>query len=478
MTRHGSQVLAEQNDSKKLATVELTSDVPASQRYAIDLVQVSKQFRRLHRGSGYSTFKSFLLSGFRSQRSQATVSASVLSNITLRIPQGASVGIIGRNGSGKSTLLKIITGIYLPDSGRVSVGGRIAALIELGAGFHPDFTGRENLMLGGIMHGLTRDEIEERFDEIVRFAELEHVIDEPVRTYSSGMFMRLGFSLAVHTSPQVLLVDEVLAVGDASFVAKCKDKLAELKRSGTTLLLVSHDLDAVARWCDEVLWLEGGAVRDRGDPRRVIDHYHQFLEARENQERLAALEQTQAVEDAGDFGSLHDEATHKAAVEDVGPGEAREGAARWGSKEIEIVGIDVCQPGVAPQQVFALEDAIQMRIRYAIREKVDAPVFGVAIHRNDGTLIFGSNTDIDRVALSPEYRDALVGDVGVLECTFPRLGLAEGVYVVDVAVHASDGYPYDYRKGVGGFTIRSSSKEVGIVSPVRVWGQYIQRTQQ
>jgi lipopolysaccharide transport system ATP-binding protein len=256
------------NDTSSITNyVETDSVVSEESAYALDIVGVSKQFTRTSRVSGYSTLKSAILSLFGRSRKELRRTQHVLSDITLRIPQGASVGIIGRNGSGKSTLLKIITGIYQPDIGSVAVNGRIAALIELGAGFHPDFTGRENVMLGGIMHGLTRAEVEERFDEIVDFAELADVIDEPVRTYSSGMFMRLGFSLAVHTDPRILLVDEVLAVGDAAFVAKCKEKLASLKRMGTTLLLVSHDLDAVERWCDEVLWLEGGVVRDRGEPR-------------------------------------------------------------------------------------------------------------------------------------------------------------------------------------------------------------------
>ena len=228
-------------------------------QYAIDIVGLEKSFKRqtLSRG-GYTTLKSSLFGLFRrAGREQPAVTRAV-AGLTMRVPQGASIGVIGRNGSGKSTLLKLITGIYKPTKGRISVNGRVAALIELGAGFHPDFTGRENLMLAGIMMGLSRTEIESRFDEIVEFAGLRDVIDDPVRTYSSGMFMRLGFSVAVHTDPDVLLIDEVLAVGDAAFIRKCKERVSELRHSGKTLLLVSHDLEAVERWCDEVVWLHKG----------------------------------------------------------------------------------------------------------------------------------------------------------------------------------------------------------------------------
>jgi len=438
--------------------------------YALDIVAVSKQFVRTSRVSGYSTCKSAILSFFGRSRQELRRTQHVLADITLRIPQGASVGIIGRNGSGKSTLLKIITGIYQPDFGSVEVHGRIAALIELGAGFHPDFTGRENLMLGGIMHGLTKAEVEERFDEIVAFAELAHVIDEPVRTYSSGMFMRLGFSLAVHTDPKILLVDEVLAVGDAAFVAKCKEKLASLKRMGTTLLLVSHDLDAVERWCDEVLWLEGGVVRDRGEPRRVIDHYRQFLDRREEQERFDQQGED-SIEDEVQIGmpsgcdSKEEEkegAEEPRAVEVSG--EAVAGSARWGSREIEIVAVSLVVGDEAEERrVVASDDRVTLALHIQVHQSILEPVFGIGIHRNDGLAVFGSNTSIDRVNLAP------IGEGGTVSFTLPRLGLSEGVYTIDAAVHAADGYPYDYRKGVLHFSVRSGCGEIGVISPLREW---------
>ncbi len=423
--------------------------------YAVDIQDLSKSFRRqtLAR-SGYTTIKSSLLSLFRRRSTAAHNVTHVIKDLTLRIPKGSSVGIIGRNGSGKSSLLKLITGIYKPDHGRIKVNGRVAALIELGAGFHPDFTGRENLYLGGIMLGLTRAEIDARFEEIVDFAELAQVIDDPVRTYSSGMFMRLGFSLAVHTDPDVLLVDEVLAVGDASFVAKCKDRIALLRKHGKTLVLVTHDLDAVERWCDEVLWINQGIVKDRGHPRRVIDHYRQFIEWGEERELKEAMTTAAATPPpvdevpVADYEDAHDET---------------EIAQRWGSREIEISSVSMLGADGQEQLVFHPNDAAQIVIKYHSREIIGDAVFGIGINRSDGLAVYGTNTDIERVELPA------LGSAGIVRCDISRLGLLEGTYFLDVAVHKMDGYPFDYHKNAVKFAVRSSTKEIGVCSPVHEW---------
>jgi ABC-type polysaccharide/polyol phosphate transport system ATPase subunit len=366
-------------------------------------------------------------------------------DLTMRIPRGSSIGLIGRNGSGKSTFLKLVTGIYKPSSGSISVSGRVAALIELGAGFHPDFTGRENLVLAGVMHGLSRQEIDDRFDDIVRFAELEDVIDDPVRTFSSGMFMRLGFSVAVHTDPDILLVDEVLAVGDAGFVAKCKDRIGELRKEGKTLILVTHDLDAVERWCDEAIWLHQGEVRDRGYPRRVIDAYRHFIEKGEE----AQLLQSESYE------------THAAISPALDEQPAEQ--ARWGSREVEVTSIDLVDERGEEKRVFHPDEAMRVRIRYAVRTPQPSVVFGIGIHRADGLNIFGTNTDIDRITLPA------IGQSGIVECELERLGVLDGGYTLDVAVHREDGYPFDYHKGAVHFSIRSDARVVGVVSPTRRW---------
>ena len=411
--------------------------------YSIDIVELSKSFRRNSQGSSsYTTLKSLFLSFFkRSQPSEVSYTHAV-KDLTIRIPQGASIGIIGRNGSGKSTLLKLISGIYKADQGSISVNGRVAALIELGAGFHPDFTGRENLYLGGIMHGLSRKEIDQRFDTIVKFAELEHVIDDPVRTYSSGMYMRLGFSLAVHTDPDILIVDEVLAVGDAAFVSKCHDKIGELRKEGKSLFLVTHDLGAVERWCDEVVWLNDGEVSDRGEPRRVIDAYRQFLDQEEEAQIFEAEQEV--------------ETDHESHIKDM-PQE------RWGSREVEVTNVRLIGDEGEDHRVFHPDDSVTVEVEYLINEYTSDLVFGISINRNDGLVIHGSNTDIEDLKL-PD-----LGSSGLVRYKIKRLSLLEGAYSIDAAVHREDGYPYDYHKSAVSFVVRPAKAQVGVIEPEHTW---------
>ena len=235
---------------------------------------VSKIYRR-YGGRQFATLKSALLQRSILRDLQPSETFPALTDVSFTVPKGSTYGVIGRNGSGKSTALKLVAGITKPTSGTVRVDGRISALIELGAGFHPEISGRENVFINGIMLGLTKREIQERFDEIVDFAELREFIDAPVKTYSSGMYMRLGFAVAIHVNPDVLLVDEVLAVGDEGFTHKCLDKFAEFRRSSKTILLVTHSLSLVERFCDEALWLDDGrahvAWRPQARRRRLPD---------------------------------------------------------------------------------------------------------------------------------------------------------------------------------------------------------------
>lgn len=201
----------------------------------------------------------------------------VLKGIDISIENGETVGIIGRNGSGKSTLLKILSGIYRPNSGTVKVDGRLSALIELGAGFHPEFTGRENVFINGIILGLNKREIKKRFDEIVAFAGLEDFIDDPVKTYSSGMYMRLAFSIAINVDPDILVIDEVLAVGDAEFLPRCMKAMDNFKDRGKTIILVTHDLNTVETWCGRAIWIDQGVVAAEGDPHEIVENYRNSI---------------------------------------------------------------------------------------------------------------------------------------------------------------------------------------------------------
>src|SRR5438094_5805211 len=255
---------------------------------AIEVRDVHKIYRRYGRRKQFATLKSALLSGslLRDLRPDETFEA--LRGVTFDVRAGKTFGIVGRNGSGKSTMLKLIAGIGKPTSGTVRVNGRVSALIELGAGFHPEISGRENVYINGLMLGLSRREIAKRFDDIVRFAELAPFIDAPVKTYSSGMYIRLGFAVAIHVDPDVLLVDEVLAVGDEAFTHKCLDKFSEFRRRGKTVLIVTHSLGLVERMCDEAVWIDGGEKQSEGDPKRVVGAYLTAVEQAEKQQMAAA----------------------------------------------------------------------------------------------------------------------------------------------------------------------------------------------
>src|SRR5919198_349958 len=268
--------------------------VTSSYMNAIELAHVSKVYHR-YSGRQFATLKSALLqrSLLRDLRPSETFPA--LTDVSFVVAKGSTYGVIGRNGSGKSTMLKCVAGITKPTTGTIAVNGRISALIELGAGFHPEISGRENVFINGIMLGLSKREISRRFDEIVEFAELEEFIDAPVKTYSSGMYMRLGFAVAINVDPDVLLVDEVLAVGDEGFTHKCLDKFAEFKRRGKTILLVTHSLGLVERFCDEALWLDGGRVKGMGDPKRIVGAYITDVEVSE--ERQLAADDAKAREE-------------------------------------------------------------------------------------------------------------------------------------------------------------------------------------
>jgi ABC-type polysaccharide/polyol phosphate transport system ATPase subunit len=230
---------------------------------------VSKRFRRRGVAGDYGTLKA-ILAGTSRRRER---SFEALHDVSFSVGAGETFALVGPNGAGKSTLLKLAAGIYQADEGALHVEGRIGSLIELGLGFHPDFSGRENVMICGLLQGMTRREVKQRMDEIVEFASLGDFIDEPVRTYSSGMYMRLGFSIAIHGDPAILLIDEVLAVGDAAFSSRCIERLLAMQRAGRTILMATHDLPLVRSVCERAAWIDHGRVRALGDARQVAGEY-------------------------------------------------------------------------------------------------------------------------------------------------------------------------------------------------------------
>jgi ABC-type polysaccharide/polyol phosphate transport system ATPase subunit len=437
---------------------------------AIELVNVTKVYRR-YGGRQFSTLKSALLqrSILRDLRPSETFPA--LTDVTFSVPKGSTYGVIGKNGSGKSTALKLVAGITKPTSGTVRVVGRISALIELGAGFHPEISGRENVFINGIMLGLSKREIQERFDEIVDFAELQEFIDAPVKTYSSGMYMRLGFAVAIHVNPDVLLVDEVLAVGDEGFTHKCLDKFAEFRRRGKTILLVTHSLNLVERFCDEALWLDEGRGLSHGDPKRVVGAYLTKVEQGEAQ--LLAETTAKAVEEAGRDGPGTQEG--RAGQEPQEGPEPQERPAdptsnmdqavegRWGSREVEITDVALLDASGQQSFVFHSGDRVSIRLKVRAAQPIDDFVFGIGLFNADGVCCYGTNTYLEE--MDPEQ---LAGDAEAM-FSIDSLDLIEGTYKLDVAVHKRDGYPYDYHRLLYTFRVKSRTHDVGIYRPRHQW---------
>ena len=404
------------------------------QDLAVELIDVAKYFKRRAFSHQFLTLKSALLKGdlFRALKPEEVLVA--LEGIHLRVPRGVTLGIIGPNGSGKSTLLKIIAGITQPTRGSVRVHGRVASLIELGAGFHPELSGRENIYINGIMLGLSRREIRARMDEIIRFAELEEFIDNPVRTYSSGMFMRLGFAVSVHVDPDILLIDEVLAVGDEAFTHKCLEKMYAFKRAGKTIILVTHALGLVEEFCDVAVWLKKGRIQQVGDPREVVGLYRMDV-ARQETHRLM---ETPAPVDVA-----------TANRESLAPG-------RWGDRTVEIVDVELRNARQEPTRTFRTGEPMLIHMRVHAHRPVEDFVFGIGIFSERGVHCYGTNTDIER--FEPKYMEG----TGWVTCRIDPLLLTEGLYYLDVAVHRRDGYPYDYHHCMYTFRVFNDRQEVGI----------------
>jgi ABC-type polysaccharide/polyol phosphate transport system ATPase subunit len=427
---------------------------------AIEAVNVTKVYRRYARKKQFATLKSALLKGSLIRDLQPDETFPALRGVTFSVPKGCTYGIIGRNGSGKSTLLKCVAGITRPNEGTVRVDGRISALIELGAGFHPEISGRENIFINGIMLGLSKREIQRRFDEIVEFAELKDFIDAPVKTYSSGMYMRLGFAVAVHVDPEVLLIDEVLAVGDQSFTVKCLDKFAEFRRRNKTILLVTHSLDLVEKFCDRALWLDKGKTLAEGEPLRVVAAYLIDVQKAEEQElakdEATKVAEVQAVTDGAGANQPSDVVNSPADMF-----QATEG--RWGSREIEITDVALIGKDGVPSHVFQSGEPLEVRIKTRAHQPTNDFVFGVGLFNADGICCYGTNTHIE------ELEPAAIEGSGELRFRISSLELVEGTYKIDVAVHKLDGYPYDYHRLLYTFRVKSRTKDVGIYRPEHRW---------
>jgi ABC-type polysaccharide/polyol phosphate transport system ATPase subunit len=376
---------------------------------AIKITHLSKKFRRYHQKT--SNIKYAVLNLFKGQKSSPYEEFYALKNINMNIQQGETVGIIGENGSGKSTLLKLIARIIFPDEGEISTRGTIATLIELGAGFHNELSGRENIYVNASLLGFRKKEIDEKIEEIIDFSGLKNFIDNPIKTYSSGMYLRLGFSIAINVDPDILLIDEILAVGDENFQKKCFERIEEFKDKGKTILIVSHDLNVIERMCDRVFLIDDGKQFYREDPVDVISEYHRML----FRKRKQALRLDQDEEAANESGAIKTLAATQ--------------FNRWGSREAEITSIKFFDDKDQETYDFKTGDYLKIRMDYKAKEKIKKPIFGIAIYKEDGTLLTGPNNRTGDCEI-----DWIEGE-GFVEYIINELPFLPGSYIFSVSIY-------------------------------------------
>lgn len=413
---------------------------------AIVLRNVSKEFRKKTVRREYTTLKSELVQFLKRKKTRPSPVAvtHALRDISLIVPRGRTVGLVGRNGSGKSTLLKLVTGIYRPTEGSVEVNGRISALLELGAGFHPDFSGRENITVNGIILGMSRREIRQRMEEIIAFSELGDFIDEPVRTYSSGMYARLAFSVATHVDPDLLIIDEILSVGDEHFSRKSTAKMEEFRRAGKTILLVTHDLVSLQSHCDEAAWLDAGVLKAYGDPAFVVSEYRK------------AVAESEVVAETTSFPGKTPSVAHPGGREPRS-GHPAEVGRRWGTFEAEVVQLTIRGAGGAEQAVFGPDDTLEVVLVIAADPALTKLNVEASLVTADGTLLWRGFQSI-------------AAETSSATLTVKRLGLADGNYRLDVGVFADGGrICCDYQKGLHGFAVRSTAASAGLLRPIHSW---------
>jgi ABC-2 type transport system ATP-binding protein/lipopolysaccharide transport system ATP-binding protein len=388
---------------------------------AITVRELGKKYTLRHYGQATLKSTALGLLGKRPPREDFWA----LRNVSFTVRRGETLGIIGRNGAGKSTLLGVITGTITPTGGDVSTTGRISSLLELGAGFHPDLTGRENIFLNGSILGMKKKDIVRRFDDIVAFAELEDFIDMPVKHYSSGMFVRLGFSIAMEVDPDILIVDEVLSVGDEKFQEKCLHRIRQFKKGGRTLLIVSHSMDTIQDMCDRSLLLSHGELVVIDTPGRVIHEYRNI--------------------------GMYDE---------------KEGISvkEWGSREVEITGVTFHNDRGEETKRFLSSEGLRVRIGYRAKERIENPVFGFSVASAEGRTVFGSNTQIE------EFPIPAAEGSGALELEMSPLPFMRGKFFFSFSIHSGDHLENYHRlENTHSISVTPATNEEGFVKLPLTW---------
>lgn len=394
---------------------------------AIEVKDITKKFK-VYLDKGHTLKEKAL---FKKRRKYAA--RDVLKGISFEVKRGEAVGLIGHNGCGKSTTLKLLTKIMYPDSGTIEMNGRVSSLIELGAGFHPDMSGRENIYINASIFGLTKKEIEERMIDIISFSELEEFIDNPVRTYSSGMYMRLAFAVAINVQADILLIDEILAVGDANFQAKCFEKLRELKAAGMTIVIVSHALGQIEQICDRSIWIDDGRIRESGSPAEVHPIYMDYM----GQKRKTRIEKE------NEIYPQTEENTQTRLKE-------------LGNFDVKIVKNELMDGQGKQNNVFNIGSKMILQIEYERNnDAVMESEVGFHIFRSDGLDCYGTNTWIDKV------QSVKLKKRGTVLVEFDAVMLLQGKYRMDLAFHDETGLTFHHVYDAVSFEVVNSYNEVG-----------------
>lgn len=461
--------------------------------YAIEVSNITKSFK-VYLDKGRTIKEKILF-----QKRRRYEERMVLKGISFQVKKGEAIGLIGQNGCGKSTTLKLLTKIMYPDTGSIQMCGRVSSLIELGAGFHPDMSGRQNIYTNASIFGLTRKEIDKRLEDIIAFSELEEFIDNPVRTYSSGMYMRLAFSVAINVDADILLIDEILAVGDSNFQAKCFNKLREIKANGTTIVIVSHSLGQIEQICEKSIWIQDGKIKIEGRPRDVHPRYLEFMgekrqETIEKEEKrttaLASKEErkndksgvnkigmdkfsinTSEVDNSKHSSS--EQVEEKDVRKDIDEndtdvkGEVLKNAIekeelRFGNKSVMLESIELYDKNNKKKHVFRTGEVIQIKFNYKVKKVIEDACFGIGIFRSDGIHCYGTNTRVDRMEPFGLNQDGMV----VIEMINELL---PGEYFIDLAIESEPGVYADYCKKICSFITYTEKEDIGISRLLHEW---------
>lgn len=422
----------------------------------IEVENITKKFR-VYLDKGHTLKEKILFKKRRNYEDR-----KVLRGISFQVKKGEAIGLIGHNGCGKSTTLKLLSRIMYPDTGEIRMKGRVSSLIELGAGFHPDLSGKENIYINASIFGLSRKEIDQRLEDIIAFSELEEFIDNPVRTYSSGMYMRLAFAVAINVDADVLLIDEILAVGDAGFQSKCFNRLKEIKAKGTTIVIVSHSMGQIEQICDRSIWIHEGEIRAEGIPKVVdmqyLDYMGEQRQAIAEKELRRQEEKAQKSEQKGKEKQEKKQETKKSSAE-----QAEGTKKRWGNGKAVIEKITLLKANAQPGISFKTGDQIKIRIDYSVKEPVRDALFGIGIFRVDGVHCYGTNTKIDQLEEFDLKED------GTVYFSVDSLHLLQGSYSLDVAIESDVGTPVDYFREACRFDMFSSMQDVGVSRVEHKW---------